>query len=75
MLRPKPPQGSFFISGSSLYDRIVPQDHLLRKIDQTVDFSFVRDLVRDRYIEDFGQPLIVSDTIERNQKTRKNSLY
>jgi hypothetical protein len=24
MLRPKSPQGSFFVSGSYLYDRIVP---------------------------------------------------
>jgi hypothetical protein len=28
MLRPKLPQTSFFISGNSLYDRIVPSDHL-----------------------------------------------
>jgi hypothetical protein len=54
MLKRKPPQTSFY--RVYLYDRIVPQDHLLRKIDQTVDFSFVRDLVRDRYREDFGRP-------------------
>jgi hypothetical protein len=46
MLKPKPPQASFY--GSYLYDRIVPADHLLRKINQVVDFSFVNDLVRDR---------------------------
>lgn len=44
MLKPKSPQTSFFISGSYLYDRIVPQDHLLRKINQVVDFSFVHEL-------------------------------
>ena len=49
MLRPKSPQTSFFMSGSYLYDRIVPQDHLLRKINAVVDFSFVNDLVKDRY--------------------------
>lgn len=54
MLRPKPPQNSFY--GSYLYDRIVPQDHLLRKINAVVDFSFIRDLVKDRYREDFGRP-------------------
>lgn len=54
MLRPKPPQSSFY--GSYLYDRIIPQDHLLRKINQVVDFSFVHDLVRDRYTPDFGRP-------------------
>ena len=39
MLKPKSPQASFY--GSYLYDRIVPVDHLLRKINQVVDFSFV----------------------------------
>jgi hypothetical protein len=29
MLRPRSPQESFY--GSYLYDKIVPQDHLLRK--------------------------------------------
>ena len=54
MLRPKPPQNSFY--GSYLYDKIVPQDHLLRKINQVVDFSFVHDLVKDKYTPDFGRP-------------------
>jgi hypothetical protein len=35
MLRPRSTQESFY--GSYLYDRIIPQDHLLRKINQTVD--------------------------------------
>jgi transposase len=54
MLRPKPPQNSFY--GSYLYDKIVPSDHLLRKINQVVDFSFVHELVKDRYTPDFGRP-------------------
>ena len=44
------------MSGNYLYDRIVPTDHLLRKINQVVDFSFVHDLVKDRYTPDFGRP-------------------
>jgi hypothetical protein len=47
LLRPKPPQSSFH--GSYLYDHIVHQDHLLRKINHVVDFSFVHDLIRDRH--------------------------
>ena len=54
MLKPKSNQESFY--GSYLYDKIVPPDHLLRKINQAVDFSFVNDLVRDRYTPDFGRP-------------------
>jgi transposase len=54
MLKAKSAQESFY--GSYLYDKIVPQDHLLRKINQVVDFSFVNELVRDRYTPDFGRP-------------------
>jgi transposase len=40
-------QGKWFYN-FSLEDR-VPQDHLLRFVAAAVDFSFVRDLVRDTY--------------------------
>lgn len=51
-----PSAGSGQVYGSYLYDRIVPPDHLLRKINQVVDFSFANDLVRDRYTPGFGRP-------------------
>lgn len=54
MLKPRSPQASFY--GSYLYDKIVPVDHLLRKINQVVDFSFVNELVKDCYTPDFGRP-------------------
>jgi IS5 family transposase len=54
MLKPKSPQESFY--GSYLYDRIVPIDHLLRKISQVVDFSFAVDILKDRYNPDIGRP-------------------
>jgi IS5 family transposase len=54
MLKPKSPQESFY--GSYLYDRIVPIDHLLRKINQVVDFSFARQILNDRYNPDIGRP-------------------
>jgi transposase len=54
MLKVKSAQESFY--GSYLYDKIVPPDHLLRKINQVVDFSFVNELVRDRYTPNFGRP-------------------
>lgn len=53
MLKAKSAQESFY--GSHLYDKIMPQDHLLWKINQAVDFSFVNDLVKDRYTPDFGR--------------------
>lgn len=39
-----------------LIEDLVPQDHLLRKIDKTIDFSFIRDLVKDLYCADNGRP-------------------
>jgi hypothetical protein len=47
MLKPRSVQESFY--GSYLYDKIIPQDHLLRKINQVVDFSFIHNMVEDRY--------------------------
>ncbi|WP_142126473.1 IS1182 family transposase [Bacillus sp. SLBN-3] len=35
---------------------LVPQDHLLRKIDQYIDFSFILEKVRPFYSEDNGRP-------------------
>ena len=36
---------------------LVPQDHILRVIDQSMDFSFIYDLVKDLYSqEDWGKP-------------------
>jgi len=37
-----------------IYDRLVPADHLLRKLTATVEFSFVSELVRDCYCPDKG---------------------
>ena len=54
MLKPKSTQQSFY--GSYLYDRIVPTDHLLRKINQVVDFTFVREILKDRYNQEIGRP-------------------
>lgn len=37
-------------------ENLVPQDHLLRKIDKYIDFSFILDKVRPLYCEDNGRP-------------------
>ncbi|MFB9760237.1 IS1182 family transposase [Ectobacillus funiculus] len=38
------------------YDKIIPQNHLLKEIDATVDFSFIRGMLSDRYSVDRGRP-------------------
>ncbi len=33
-------------------DDLVPQDHLLRIIDKAIDWSFIYDLVKDKYSQE-----------------------
>lgn len=37
-------------------DGLVPEDHLLRKIDAAIDFSFIRDKCKHLYCENTGRP-------------------
>lgn len=39
-------------------DELVPADHLLRKIDKTINFDFIHDLVKDLYCPDNGRPAL-----------------
>jgi transposase len=41
-----------------LIDNLVPEDHILRKIDKYIDFSFIRELTKDLYCENNGRPAI-----------------
>ena len=38
-------------------DELVPQEHLVRKLDNCIDFTFIEELVKDLY-SDFGRPSI-----------------
>ena len=37
---------------------LVPQNHLLRKIERVIDWSFIYDLVKEKYSPDFGRPSV-----------------
>lgn len=39
-------------------EELVPEDHLVRKIDATIDFEFIRDAVKHLYCADNGRPAI-----------------
>ena len=39
-------------------EAMVPEDHLLRKIDAAIDFDRIYDFVQDLYCEDNGRPSI-----------------
>ena len=40
---------------SDLYDRIIPKDHILRKINEIVDFSFVYEELESKYCLNNGR--------------------
>ena len=40
----------------SLYDKIIPKDHFLRKLKENIDFSFVNKLVEKEYSQELGRP-------------------
>ena len=48
-----------------LLEELVPEDHLLRKIDRAVDFSFIHDLCKDLYCLDNGRPAIEPELLFR----------
>ena len=50
---------------------LVPQDHLLRKVDKYIDFNFIYDLVEDRYSPDQGRPSI--DPVMLNRVPEKEN--
>ena len=52
MLRQMPKQLSFH---TSLYNKI-PKNHILKTIKDTVDFSFINELLADSYCKNFGRP-------------------
>lgn len=39
-------------------DELVPKDHLLRKIEAKVDFSFIHPMVKDYYCDNNGRPAL-----------------
>ena len=41
---------------AGLYDIVVDKNHLLRKIKENIDFSFVNSMLKESYCEHFGRP-------------------
>lgn len=41
-----------------MLEQLVPEDHLLRKIDEHISFDFIYDLVADKYCLDNGRPSV-----------------
>ncbi len=59
-----------FSDYSELYDLIIPQDNLLRRIKDIVDFSFIQKELMDKYCHDNG---LNYDTWRRLTEQNENS--
>ncbi len=57
MLSKQSMEGRYQVSMIAL-DQIVPENHLVRKIEKALDFNFIYDLVEDKYSMDNGRPSI-----------------
>jgi len=58
MIGPKKNQTSFF--GDYIYDRIIPSNHFLKKLELTIDLSVVNKLCQKLY-SDIGRPCILPE--------------
>ena len=52
-----------FIHGPSVYKNLIPEDDILCRINQVIDFSFVNEECSDLYSPNSGRP--VTNTPER----------
>ena len=48
-----------------ILEDLVPQDHLLRKIDKAIDFSFINKICKPYYCENNGRPAIEPEVLFR----------
>ena len=48
-----------------MLEELVPEDHLLRKMEKAVDFSFIHDLCKELYCPDNGRPAIEPELLFR----------
>ena len=48
-----------------ILEQLVPQNHLLRQIDRSVDFTFIRKLCAPLYCADNGRPAIEPEMLFR----------
>ena len=48
-----------------MLEELVPKDHLLRKIDKAIDFSFINRICKPYYCENNGRPAIEPEVLFR----------
>src|SRR5659263_145784 len=45
------------LNGKDIYENLIPESHILYRIDKELDFSFVNEACRDLYSPDQGAPV------------------
>ena len=48
-----------------ILENLVPENHLLRKIENVIDFSFINEICKPYYCEDNGRPAIEPEILFR----------
>ena len=48
---------SAFVFGPDIYNKLIPEDHILFRINKQIDFSFVNEACRDLYSKKQGRPV------------------
>ena len=46
-----------FLYGPDVYEKLIPEDHILCRINKQVDFSFVNEACQDLYSQNQGRPV------------------
>jgi len=54
----KEPDETRLIFSRDIFKKKVPNDHLLYRIDQEIDFSFINEMCKDMYCPDKGRPVV-----------------
>ena len=55
-----------------IIENLVPENHLLRKIDKYIDFSFINEICRPYYCADNGRPAIEPEILSSAAVPRLN---
>ena len=57
MFSPRKGKQTTFVYGPEIYEKLVSKDHLLYKINDSVDFSFINEECRNLYSVNMGRPV------------------
>ena len=54
-----------------MIENLVPENHLLRKIDKVIDFGFINEICKPYYCADNGRPAIEPEWVQDEVYIRK----